>query len=150
LFPLAAPQPDAGSVCDPESCLIPGCSHDGRDPRDHGTRLFDALLEACRRLQGADLLPDCHGTTPRVTVTVDYEDLRDQTRFGTTETSEEHSASTVRRMCCDADIIPVVLGTNSEVLDAGRSQRLVTAAIWKALVARDRHCRFPNCTRPPR
>ena len=27
--------------------------------------------------------------------------------------------------------------------------RLVTAAIWKALVARDRHCRFPHCTRPP-
>ena len=31
----------------------------------------------------------------------------------------------------------------------GRQMRLVTAAIWKALVARDRHCRFPRCTRPP-
>ena len=38
---------------------------------------------------------------------------------------------------------------HTEVLDVGRNQRLVTAAIWKALVARDRHCRFPDCTRPP-
>jgi hypothetical protein len=52
-------------------------------------------------------------------------------------------------MCCDADIIPVVLGTDSEVLDVGRQMRLVTAAIWKALVARDQHCRFTSCTRPP-
>ena len=46
-------------------------------------------------------------------------------------------------------MIPAVLGTNSAVLDVGRTQRLVTTAIWKALVARDQHCRFPNCTRPP-
>ena len=52
-------------------------------------------------------------------------------------------------MCCDAEVIPAVLGTDSEVLDVGRTQRLVTAAIWKALVARDLHCRFPHCTRPP-
>jgi hypothetical protein len=32
---------------------------------------------------------------------------------------------TVRRLACDADIIPVVLGTDSEVLDVGRTKRLV-------------------------
>ena len=52
-------------------------------------------------------------------------------------------------MCCDADLVPAVLGTGSAVLDVGRSQRLVTTAIWRALVARDQHCRFPHCTRPP-
>jgi hypothetical protein len=63
--------------------------------------------------------------------------------------AKQLSASAVRRLCCDTDLIPVVLGTHSEVLDVGRHQRLVTAAIWKALVVRDRHCRFPHCTRPP-
>ncbi len=58
-------------------------------------------------------------------------------------------ASAVRRLCCDAEVIPAVLGSTGEVLDVGRSSRLVTPAIWKALVARDRHCRFPGCRRPP-
>ncbi len=78
-----------------------------------------------------------------------YEALRDSSGFATTETGAELSASAVRRICCDAHLTPAVLGTTSEVLDVGRTQRLVTAAIWKALVARDAHCRFPHCRRPP-
>ena len=31
----------------------------------------------------------------------------------------------------------------------GRRHRLVTVAIWLALIARDRHCAFPGCRRPP-
>ena len=46
-------------------------------------------------------------------------------------------------------MIPVVLGSHSEVLDVGRAQRLVTTGIWRALVARDRHCAFPGCQRLP-
>jgi hypothetical protein len=149
LIPLAKPHPSAGPVCDRSTCAVPGCGHDGRDPRDHGTRMLDALVEACRRLQTTDLLPESHGATPRVTVTMDLDDLRDQSGFGVTETGEQLSASAVRRICCDSQVIPAVLGTASEVLDVGRLQRLVTAAIWKALVARDRHCRFGGCTRPP-
>jgi hypothetical protein len=42
-----------------------------------------------------------------------------------------------------------VLGSHGEVLDVGRTQRLVTPAIWKALALRDRHCRFPGCRRMP-
>jgi hypothetical protein len=34
-------------------------------------------------------------------------------------------------------------------LDVGRTHRLVTPAIWRALVCRDVHCAFPGCTRPP-
>ncbi len=59
------------------------------------------------------------------------------------------SVAAVRRLACDADLIPVCLGTDGEVLDVGRTARLITPALWRALVARDRHCAFPGCTRPP-
>ncbi len=149
LIPLAAPRPSDGPTCDPATCAVPGCGHDGRDPRDHGVRMLDALVEACRRLQGADVLPESHGATPRLTLTMDYQQLLDLSGVAVTETGEQLSASAVRRLCCDAEIIPAVLGGDSEVLDVGRQLRLATTAIWKALVARDRHCRFAHCTRPP-
>jgi hypothetical protein len=30
--------------------------------------------------------------------------------------------STVRRLCCDADIVPAVLGSDGEILDVGRAE----------------------------
>ncbi|WP_238177033.1 HNH endonuclease [Kribbella sp. VKM Ac-2566] len=57
------------------------------------------------------------------------------------------SAATVRRLACDARIIPLVLGTNSEPLDVGRSERLVTRAMRRALNARDQGCVI--CGVPP-
>jgi hypothetical protein len=149
LIPLARPEPADKALCAPESCTTPGCSHDGRDPRDHGVRMLDALVDACGRLQTADLLPESHGAVPRLTLTMELDHLRDRSGFAITETGEQLSASAVRRMCCEAEVIPAVLGADSSVLDVGRTRRLVTPAIWKALVARDQHCRFPHCTRPP-
>jgi hypothetical protein len=66
-----------------------------------------------------------------------------------TETGLELSVAAVRRLACDADIIPGVLGSHGQVLDVGRAHRLVTMALWIALILRDQHCAFPGCTRPP-
>jgi hypothetical protein len=52
----------------------------------------------------------------------------------------------VRRMCCDADIIPVVLGGDGAVLDAGRARRVASASQRRALRAMYRTCGFPDCT----
>ena len=149
LIPLSAPQPADGPTCDPHTCQLSGCGHDGRDPRDHGARMLDALVEACRRLQSAEVLPESHGAAPRLTVTMDYHQLLALSGIGETDTGEQLSASAIRQICCDAEIIPAVLGAESQVLDVGRQMRLASATIWRALVARDQHCRFPNCTRPP-
>ncbi|MFB0837696.1 MULTISPECIES: HNH endonuclease signature motif containing protein [unclassified Arthrobacter] len=58
------------------------------------------------------------------------------------------AAATLRKTACDADIIPALLGTNSEILDLGRKTRLFTPAQRLALTARDQGCAFPNCTIP--
>ncbi|UWX96594.1 HNH endonuclease [Arthrobacter zhaoxinii] len=54
----------------------------------------------------------------------------------------------VRKLACDADLIPVVLGTQGQVLDLGRAARLFPPHLRKALQARDRGCTFPGCTIP--
>ena len=54
--------------------------------------------------------------------------------------------STVRRMCCDAEIIPVVLGGNGEALDVGRTRRTANRAQRRALRAMHRTCAHPDCT----
>ncbi len=59
--------------------------------------------------------------------------------------------ATIRRMACDANIIPVVLGGNGEVLDVGMADRFFTEAQRRALAARDgSHCHFPGCQVPER
>ncbi len=146
---------DDDGVSTAAACLTPGCRHDGRDPREAGARLWDALLDACDRLAASDELPRDHGTKPRVVVLIDQDSLEQQVidaglaRNGHTPTGARVSATAVRRMACDAEIIPTVLGTHGQVLDVGRAQRLVTTAIWTALVVRDRHCAFPGCARMP-
>src|ERR671916_1839585 len=59
-------------------------------------------------------------------------------------------AAEVRRLACDAAIIPMVLGSDSMPLDVGRQQRLATAALREALGQRDKGCAFSGCNRPPR
>ena len=140
LLPLTAPVP----TTDPETCeQVP-------DPRDYGVRMWDALIQLARTSLDANLQPNSHGARPRVAVTTDLETLRGLlAERGRTEDGLELAPSVVRRLSCDADIIPVALGGAGMVLDVGRSYRLVTAPIWTALVVRDRHCAFPGCRRPP-
>jgi hypothetical protein len=53
-----------------------------------------------------------------------------------------------RRIACDAAVIPIVLGGDSEPLDIARATRVVPAGLRRALQARDGGCRFPGCDRP--
>jgi len=139
LLPLTAPQPSVDGDSGEQVA----------DRRDHGTRMFDALVLLAQHGLDTQLGPASHGTRPRLVVATQLEDLRGQLGPGFTDTGEELSGATVRRLACDADVVPAVLGGESEILDVGREARLVTTPIWRALVLRDRHCRFPGCSRPP-
>jgi hypothetical protein len=67
--------------------------------------------------------------------------------FGDLIHGDRLSASAVRRLACDAGILPVVLGSNSRPLDVGIEQRYVTEAMRLALNARDKGCVI--CGAPP-
>jgi hypothetical protein len=89
------------------------------------------------------------GAKANITVTIDLQDLRSATAdaIGDTVYGDGLSAAAMRRLACDAKVIPLVLGTNSEPLDVGRSERLVTRAMRRALNTRDRGCVV--CGAPP-
>ena len=140
LLPLTKPEP----TVDPVTCA------EQPDPRDHGARMWDALIATAQHGLDSDLPPSAHGARPRVAITLTAETLDgDGDGVGVTEDGLELPACVVRRLACDADLAPVVLDGQGGVLDVGRTRRLVTPAIWTALVVRDRHCAFPGCTRPP-
>ena len=124
----------------------------GRDPREAGARCWDALIALAQHALTTELPPQTHGTPARLLITLDHHTLQHdlQTQgVGTTGDGTDLPPATLRRLACDAEIIPAVLGGHSEVLDVGRTRRLVTPAQWTALILRDRHCTFPTCTRPP-
>ena len=135
--PLSAPHVDAQSG--------------ERDTRPTGLRRGEALIEALRRsVTASQYVP----TSPKAVLmlTMAYSDLTGQlgagTVMGTRAAGTLLPPDTVRRLACDAALIPTVLGTHGEILDQGRAERLFTTAQIRALWLRDAHCTFPGCSAP--
>lgn len=84
-----------------------------------------------------------------LTLSMDYAWLRAHIGHGLVGAEEEISPAEVRRLACDAGIVPMVLGTRSEPLDVGRLSYSIPEAIRRTLVFRDRRCSFPDCNRRP-
>lgn len=119
-----------------------------RDLRTPAARRADALLDLIQRAVGApDGVPRQAKTS--VSLTIDYEVLAGRCRgAGVTMEGEVLTPGTVRRLACDALIIPLVLGSRGEVLDQGEAQRLFTRPQIRHLWARDGGCTFPGCSKP--
>lgn len=58
------------------------------------------------------------------------------------------NADAARRIACDVQLIPVVLGTRGEPLDIGRASHSVPAAIRRAVIVWDVGCAFPGVRYP--
>ncbi|HET8682982.1 MAG TPA: DUF222 domain-containing protein [Micromonosporaceae bacterium] len=132
------------------AALEPLCRPIPGDERTPGQRRADALVDICRLALATDDLPDHGGDRPQVVVTVGYDVLARQLGPGLLDTGETLSPETVRRMACDAQILPAVLDGAGQPLDLGRVRRLVAGALRRALVLRDGGCAFPGCDRPAR
>jgi hypothetical protein len=127
----------------------PNLASDGtRDPRTRGKRQADALTAVLTTAAATGAAAPAHGDIkPHITVTIALNDLTAEAGMGTLASGATLSAGTIRRLACDAGIIPMVLGTNSEPLDVGTEHRYVTRAIRQALNVRDQGCII--CTAPP-
>jgi hypothetical protein len=112
-------------------------------PRRLG-QAFCALLEHLDPTK----LPAHGGDATTLMVTISLHALRTDLATGAIVGGESVSATEVRRIACNADIIPVVFGGKGEILDAGRSRRLFSPAQRKLLRLRDQHCRAEGCTIP--
>ena len=132
LGPLSAPRP------------TPACA----DLRSSDQRRGDALVEIARRAAAAG----GHApVTPKAAlwVTVGLHELQSGTGAGFTLTGAPLAIETLRRIACDAMIIPAVLGAKSEILDVGRAKRLFAGGLLAAMRLRDKGCTIPGCTAPP-
>lgn len=89
------------------------------------------------------------GERPHLNLTVDLETLEGRAgRVCELDHTGVITAEAARRLACDAGISRVIARGGSEPLDVGRRTRTIPPAIRRALVIRDRHCRFPGCDRP--
>jgi hypothetical protein len=130
LEPLATPRPEG--------------------PKDRAHRFGEAFTDVVSLASRSGDLPSEAGERPHISVTVDVETLRRGVGHAVLDGDLFLSAAQARRIACDAKVIPVVMGGDSEVLDLGRTKRTVSVAQRKALHARDRGCSFPHCSRPPK
>ena len=113
-------------------------------------RRADALVEICRLALGTGDLSEHGGDRPQLVLTIDYHTLAGQLGAGSLDNGATLSPQVVRRLACDARLLPIVLGGTGQPLAVGRERRLITGPLRRALVARDRGCSFPSCDRPPR
>ncbi|MET3809355.1 DUF222 domain-containing protein [Arthrobacter sp. UYEF3] len=126
----------------------------GLDWRSRPQKLLDGLVGACKLALASGGLPGTGGLRPQIMVTIDYRDLL--TRLGpnpgpgtgTLAFTGPVTAETIRKIACDADIIPVLLGSQGRILDIGRTSRVFPPHLRKAITARDQGCAFPDCTIP--
>ena len=122
-------------------------------------RNADALAAIARHFNNPDTTspsPRAGQTRSDVIVTIDYDKLTTSLTSGgggnglcATTDGVTLAPATIRRIACDAGIIPILLSSTGDVLDIGRRTRTITTPLRNALTIRDRGCTFPGCHQPP-
>ena len=137
-------------------------SSEHEDRRSPAERRADALGEICRAFLDRADRPSVGGERPHLTITVDLGTLTGRppdlepadvgvdrgSRVGELDHVGPVSERLIRRLACDASVMRVVMAGRSEPLDVGRRTPVVSPALRRAVIVRDRRCRFPGCERP--
>jgi Domain of unknown function (DUF222)/HNH endonuclease len=131
-----------GAVMDSEAR-----SRTGEDTRSPAQRRADALGEISRQWLDRVDRPNVGVERPHMTVTVDVDALASE---GDAELDRAGPipGTAARRIACDASVMRVVTAGRSEPLDVGRRTPVIPPSMRRAVIVRDRRCRFPGCDRP--
>ncbi len=132
-----------------ESSAPPEAPPPDEPKQPYPARQADALGLLCESfLGGGGGAPLAAGDRHLVTVHVDEAVLRDELQDGRSHLDGGPSLppATVRRLCCDGGLVPIVEREDGTPLDVGRKTRVIPPAMRRALDARDGGCRFPGCT----
>lgn len=136
----------------PEEAPLPGETAKETNARLRARRLYQVVFDAITRLIDPQTPEDVWmpmGSRIDILVTITYDALAGiTTEPGFTQHGELVSAATARRLACNAGILPLVMGGNSQPLDLGRKVRYFTKAQKRAIAARDRGCANPGCSMP--
>jgi len=121
--------------------------------RDSMDQLYaDALGLVAEAALGQGLGSRERGEPFQVVLHVDREVLAGSSQDGRCdlENGPGVSAETGRRIACDAPVLPVKHGPTGSDLEIGRKTRRISSRLWRFLLERDKHCRFPGCNRTGR
>ena len=121
------------------------------DLRTRAQQNADALVQLCDNQLASGGLPTLRTVKPHVVVGIQLDDLVDPAvgpgaadlGFGATI-----SAARARQLACDGSISRIVMGPDGVPLELGRDHRVVTPALRRAVVARDKNCVFAGCGAP--
>jgi Domain of unknown function (DUF222) len=121
------------------------------DLRTRAQQQGDALVQWADLTLAAGRAPILRTVKPHVIALIRIEDLADpatapgaaQLGFGAVI-----SAARARWLACDGTLSRIVMGPDGQVLDHGRSKRIVPAGLRRAVEVRDRHCVFTGCDAP--
>jgi hypothetical protein len=114
------------------------------DGRPIWRRRADALVELARQRLDGGGLPDVAGQKPHLSLVI----RASEGGAGELEWGGLIPVATAERIACDAALTRITTDAEGEPLDAGRTVRTVPPSLRRALVVRDRGCRFPGCDRP--
>ncbi|MGI9156815.1 MAG: DUF222 domain-containing protein [Marmoricola sp.] len=115
---------------------------------DYPTLLGQGFCELIEHLP-VDALPR-HGRMPvTMLVGLDHQVLASALGAAGFGDGDRLSPEQVRRLACNAGIIPVLYGSPSVPVDRGRETRMFTEAQSVLMAIRDHGCRAETCDRPP-
>ncbi|MBW4781994.1 HNH endonuclease [Rhodococcus fascians] len=119
-----------------------------RDRRTQNERRHDALKMALRHTLASGTLGTHRGLPVTAIVTMSLTDLDAGCGYAMTATGSRVSIRDAIRMASHAHHYLTIFDDNGRALYLGRSKRIASADQRIVLIARDRGCSFPSCTRP--